>query len=275
MLAAMIRTGSGEPLVLLHGVLGSERMWRAVVPLLAPHYEVIAPTALGHRGGAVPRARPVHLRDIVDDAQALLDQLGLARAHLAGNSMGGWVALELARRDRARSVCALSPAGAWEVAAGTHDKSRRDLRATIRRTRLSRPLLAPPARSAAFRRWALRLSAAHGERVAPADVIGLADDLLGCTVGLDLLATDEQLEPLEPAPCPVTLAWGARDRVFPVGVHGARARALVPGARWLVLDDVGHVPMLDDPRRVASVIREACPPSRDLTDAPVAAQGER
>ena len=79
------------------------------------------------------------------------------------------------------------------------------------------------------------------------EFIGLADDLLGCVIGMDLLSTDEQLEPLAPAPCPVTLAWGARDRVFPVGVHGDRARALVPDARWVVLDDIGHVPMLDDP----------------------------
>jgi pimeloyl-ACP methyl ester carboxylesterase len=56
---------------------------------------------------------------------------------------------------------------------------------------------------------------------------------------------------LDLPPCPITLAWCAQDRIFPVDVYGARARELVPGARFIVLDDVGHVPMFDDPKVVA------------------------
>jgi pimeloyl-ACP methyl ester carboxylesterase len=97
----MLRQGKGPPLVLFHGVLCSERVWERVIPLVAPHHDTIALTALGHKGGNAARARPTRFSHVIDDAQETLDRLGIAKAHLAGNSMGGWVALELARRGRA------------------------------------------------------------------------------------------------------------------------------------------------------------------------------
>ncbi len=96
----MIRSGKGEPVVLLHGVTGSETMWRNVIPRLAPRYDTIALTALGHRGGR-PGGRGASVQDLVDDAERSLDELGLERPHLAGNSLGGWMTIELARRGRA------------------------------------------------------------------------------------------------------------------------------------------------------------------------------
>jgi pimeloyl-ACP methyl ester carboxylesterase len=115
-------------------------------------------------------------------------------------------------------------------------------------------MLPVAARSATVRRLALRDNAAHGERVAVEELIDLADDLIGCVVRDDLLRTREELAPLDPPPCPVTLAWSERDRILPLDLNGARARTLVPGARWVVLPDVGHVPMLDDPQLVADTI---------------------
>lgn len=252
----MLRQGSGDPLVLFHGITGSERMWRRVVPLLAERHDAIAVTALGHRGGT-PGFAGARITDVVDDAERALDDIGLDRPHLAGNSMGGWVALELARRGRAASVCALSPAGTWSIAEEGARTSTRLLRRIATLTRRTRRLLPVAARSATVRRLALRDNAVHGNRVTPSELIDLADDLLGCTVRDDLLSTREELAPLDPPPCPVTLAWSERDRVLPLDRNGARARRLVPGARWVVLPDVGHVPMLDDPELVARTILEA------------------
>ena len=150
----MLRQGSGEPLVLLHGVLRSERSWSHVVPLLATRHDVIVPTALGHNGGHPVTERPAsmeHIIDdaerpasmehIIDDAERLLDELGLEQAHLAGSSMGGWMAIEPARRGRARSVCALSPAGVWD--GDWEDKQRvfELLSTAVRDTRRSRAKL--------------------------------------------------------------------------------------------------------------------------------------
>ncbi len=243
--------------MLLHGILGSERMWRRVVPLLAGHYDVIAPTMLGHRGGRPATVRPVRLAHIVEDTQRLLDELGLGQVHLAGNSLGGRVALELARLGRAQTVCALSPSGTWQADSEDHRRATEDLRETVRAARRSRALLGLPAGSWRFRRWALRATATHGERVRPAELLGLTDDLLGCRVVEDLFEEASQLELLDPPPCPITLAWAACDRVFPLEINGARARELIPGARFIVLKDVGHVPMLDDPQLVAQTILAA------------------
>jgi pimeloyl-ACP methyl ester carboxylesterase len=249
----MLREGSGEPLVLLHGVTGSELMWRRVVPLLAPHHDTVALTALGHRGGR-PAGTGTRIADVIDDAERSLDELGFDRPHLAGNSMGGWVALELARRGRAASVCALSPAGCWDASSSEHRSTRTTLKRVVAMTRAGRRAMPVVARVPAVRRIAMRDSAVHGDRLTVAELVELADDLLGCTVRDDLLATSEQLAPLVPAPCPITLAWSEKDRILPIDVNGARARELVPDAEWTVLPDVGHVPMLDDPELVARVV---------------------
>jgi pimeloyl-ACP methyl ester carboxylesterase len=252
----MLRCGEGPPLVLFHGILGSESVWRHVAPLLAPHHDTIAPNALGHRGGPPVQVRPARITHVVDDAERMLDRLGIQRAHLAGNSMGGWVSLELARRGRALSVCALSPAGCWKPGLASKDRATRALAGTIRDVRLGRLAVPLLARSAGFRRWATRLVAVHGERLPASEVVELTDDLLACKVGNDLLDADDELAPFASLPCPVTLAWSGRDRIFPPGIHGAHARELVPGARWVVLEQAGHVPMLDAPELVARTILE-------------------
>jgi pimeloyl-ACP methyl ester carboxylesterase len=253
----MIRQGSGDPIVLFHGILGSERMWRGVVPLLARHHDTIALTALGHAGGPPALRRPARIVDVIDDAERALDSLGLETAHLVGNSMGGWVAIELARRGRARSVCAFSPGGFWGAPTTGTPRAVARLRRTIRDAQRGRPLLPFLARSGRFRRWAMQLNAVHGDRMTAAEVVGAADDLLGCAVAQDLLSTTESIAPFDRPPCPMTLVWTARDRVLPLSESSALARAGLPEARYLVLDDVGHVPMFDDSALVARTILDS------------------
>jgi pimeloyl-ACP methyl ester carboxylesterase len=246
---------AGEPMVLLHGVGMSAHAWEDVRPALERHHEVVALTALGHRGGAPPTKRPVSVRALVDHAERALDERGLARPHLAGHSLGGWMAIELARRGRARSVCAVSPAGFW--AAGTPEQTigTRRLRALYLRTRLASVLpLHLLLRAPVARRLALRGAAAHGDRIGAARALEAAKDLLGCTVFGDVLSTGEEIAPLDPLPCPVTLAWAGDDAVVPAAVNGAIARARLPGARFVTLPGLGHVAMVDDPEGVARAI---------------------
>jgi pimeloyl-ACP methyl ester carboxylesterase len=250
--------------------MGSERMWQDVAPLLGSDYEVIAPTALGHSGGPASLERPVGNRHIADAAERQMDELSLGRAHLVGNSMGGWMALELARRGRALSVCAISPAGMWPPI-GTASRPGADrLRQGLRMGRLTRPALPILYRSRGVRQFALRNAAANGASVSREQALQLTDDMLGCTIAEDILATDEHFAPLDPVPCPITIAWCELDRLFPEREFGARARERLPGARYVLLRNVGHVPMLDDPRLVAAVIREALAAA---TSAPAPAGG--
>src|SRR5690349_6553377 len=102
------RGGSGPPLELLHGFLDTWRIWELVLPALERRHDVLALTLAGHAGG--PALAGASLEDHVEQA---MDAAGLATAHIAGNSLGGYVALKLAARGRARSVVALAPAGGW------------------------------------------------------------------------------------------------------------------------------------------------------------------
>jgi pimeloyl-ACP methyl ester carboxylesterase len=260
-----LQCGSGSPLVLLHGVLGTPLMWHDTLPLLAAELRVVALPALGHLGGRACAQRPCRIAHVVDDVERSLDALGLGRVHVAGNSMGGWLALELARRGRARSVCALSPAGMWD-ASSSQREGRERLRATLRLTRWTRPLLPLLARSPAIRRFALRDNARHGERARPEDLVALADAVLACEVARDLLDTPEQLAPLA-VDCPVDVVWSELDRIFPLQPFAANARQRVPGARHLVLEGVGHVPMLDNPALVAHTILQTVRRVDDLAAA--------
>lgn len=256
--------GERTPLVLLHGVTMSGRVWREVVPHLAARHDVRTPTALGHRGGPVPQRRPVTVADLVDSCERYLDDAGLDRPHLAGSSLGGWMAIELARRGRAASVCAISPGGFWEPpsvgkGAGSGSGGRPPSAVRVltqaaalgRRTRHVAPL---GLRVPAVRRRALAGVAEHGERV-PADLaVQVVRDLVACTVLEDVLATTESIQRLDPLPCPVRLVWAGRDRLFPPHRTGPVARRLVPGAEYVELDGLGHVPMLDDPAAVAAQV---------------------
>ena len=253
----MRREGSGEPLVLLHGIICDGKVWRHVTPLLADEFDTIALNALGHFGGPRPTDRPATLAQMIDSAESQLDELGLDRPHLAGNSMGGWVALELARRGRAKSVCGLSPAGTWKIDWEDRERVYELLRTAIKESKRGRRLLPLLARSARFRRYATQNGAVHGDRVSRADLIDMVDATIGCEIAHDLLEDQQELEPLDPPPCPITLAWAEHDVLFPVDLYGTRAKELMPGAHFVVLEDTGHMPMLDDPKLVADTIRAA------------------
>src|SRR6202158_5310615 len=107
-----IHLGSGEPILLLHPFMMSQNVWKTVAPQLAEtgRYEVFAPTMLGHNGA--PRG-PFFLatRSLADHVESQLDALGWGTAHIVGNSLGGWVAFELERRGRARTLTGIAPGG--------------------------------------------------------------------------------------------------------------------------------------------------------------------
>lgn len=110
---APIHLGSGEPILLLHPFLLSQSVWKYVAPQLAQtgRYEVFAPTMAGHHGGA-PAPMLLDVTALADDIERRLDDLGWCTAHIVGNSLGGWVAFELERRGRARTLTGIAPRAA-------------------------------------------------------------------------------------------------------------------------------------------------------------------
>jgi pimeloyl-ACP methyl ester carboxylesterase len=251
----MSRAADRPAVVLLHGVTMSGRVWRPVAPLLEPHLDVHTPTSLGHRGGSAVEQSPTRVAHLVDDIERYLDAEGLERPHLAGNSLGGWMAIELARRGRASSVCAISPGGFWD------DRGQRGRDGTVRTLkriallgRMSRPFGVLPHLLPLSRRIAMADVAESADRLSPRHAASAVYDLAECVVLADVLTTHERVEPFDTLPCPMTVAWAERDRILPLRTLGQVARERIPQARFVILPGVGHVPMIDDPAMVADVV---------------------
>ena len=258
---ALYRAGHGEPLVLVHGFTATWRCWLPVLGLLAPRFEVIAPTLHGHDGGPTPPRVAHTLADAADHFEMLLDGLGVGTAHFAGNSMGGALSLELAKRGRARSVVAISPGGGWaefdsrevERIIRLFKRNRRSAKATERH---HVRLLARPG----FRRLGLRDVMARGHLVTAEEALRLVRSSVRCDVVDDVFATmrdgSGRVVDLDRIEVPTLVAWGELDRLLPMDRHATRFRTEIPGVEFRVLRGLGHTPMWDDPNRVAETIAD-------------------
>jgi pimeloyl-ACP methyl ester carboxylesterase len=250
------RSGAGEPLLLVHGLGVHWRVWEPLLSMLEPGFDVLAPDLPGFgESPQLPDGVRPDLIGLTDALERAMDDAGFATAHVAGNSLGGLLALELARRGRARTVCAFSPAGqarGWE---DTYVRTTlRALRALARALRQVTPVAA---RSAVLRTLTLGLVAGRPWRMEPdwAADLGLSyASSPGFVPVLRAFRLDESDAYYARIRCPVVIAWGSRDRLlFPR--QGPRFARTIPGARLVLLRGLGHAPMSDDPRLVAEVIR--------------------
>jgi pimeloyl-ACP methyl ester carboxylesterase len=253
------RAGTGTPLLLLHGIGAIWRVWSPVLPYLEPHHDVIVPTLAGHGGGPPldPQTAP-SIQALTDGVEDELDRLGLQQVHIAGNSLGGRIGIELARRGRARSLVLFSPPGAW--------RSQRSIELRATGVRLSLGALGRYASRAdaiaanGLLRWSLLAGqVAHPNRVPPEQLAAFirAGSLAPVVAPLLREFPVRQVQPLPAVrDYPVRLVWGDRDRVLPFDGFGAPMLERLPGAELIRLHGVGHVPMSDDPARVAKLILE-------------------
>jgi pimeloyl-ACP methyl ester carboxylesterase len=235
---------------LLHGFTDTWRTWSLVLDTLAARHDVLAVTLAGHAGGPP-------LGDLGDAVEAAMDEAGWETAHVAGNSLGGYVALQLAERGRARSVVALAPAGGWAV----DDASWRDVLAYFTtmqaQVRQVAPHAAAVAASADGRRAATQMICEHWEHLEPDLVEHLIVGAARCDGAAALIAQATQDGwPLDVAriDCPLRVVWGLQDRLLPWPSAAAAYRAAFPAADWIELDGVGHCPQLDAPLETAQLI---------------------
>jgi pimeloyl-ACP methyl ester carboxylesterase len=260
--AARYRAGEGEPLVLVHGFTATWRCWKPVLADLVPQFDVLAPTLHGHDGGPPPPTGPAHsTEEAADHLEKLLDEQGVGEAHFAGNSMGGALSLELAKRGRAKSVVAISPGGGWR--ADDTAEGERIIKWFERQRKLGErgakytPRLV---RRPGLRKLLLRDVMAHGELVSPREAVDLAEGSRNCTVVDDVFATIRSgtalLRDLDRISCPTLVVWGSKDRILPMDRHAARFREEIPGVQFRVLPGLGHTPMWDDAGLVAEIIAD-------------------
>ncbi|AWK09300.1 alpha/beta hydrolase [Streptomyces spongiicola] len=248
------RRGTGEPLLLLHGIGHHWQAWEPVLPLLAPEREVIAIDLPGFGSSpALPHGMSYGLPAVVPVLGALCEALGVERPHVAGNSLGGLLALELGRQRLVRSVTALSPAGFWSQAERRYAFG--TLLAMRRGARLvPEPVLGRLSRTAAGRAALTGTIYARPARRSPKAVVAETLALRDATGFRETLDAGRGVLFTSDVPdVPVTVAWGARDRLL-LRRQGVRAKQAIPGARLVRLPGCGHVPMNDDPALVARVI---------------------
>ncbi len=237
-----------KPLLLVHGLGGTTGIWDPVVPLLRERREVIAldMPGFGSEPPLPPQVEP-SAANLAADLRRRCLELGVERPHVAGNSLGGWVGLEMGRFGWAASVTALSPAGLWRQAGPPR---RSPARLWGRRLR---PLVSVALAIPRLRERALSSFVGHPDRVPPAAGRALVLGWLGAP-GYDAanLAMRTQIfDPVGyPSGIPVTIAWGELDRL--VGPPKPERRP--DGARFLVLPGVGHTPTWDDPQLVARTL---------------------
>jgi pimeloyl-ACP methyl ester carboxylesterase len=210
-------------------------------------------TLAGHAGGPPAGA---DADAVLDALEAAMDDAGFETAHLVGNSLGGYAALRLAERGRARSVVALAPAGGWAEG----DESYRDLldqQATLHEL-LGQiaPFADQIVADEAGRRQVTEMITVRFEHIPPGLLANLVVGAAACEAGPLLEIARRDGWPLEPERirCPVRIVWGAADQVLPWPSAAARFRAELPHADWVALDGVGHCPQLDVPLETAQLI---------------------
>ncbi len=248
------RVGSGEPIVLIHGIGHHWQAWLPVIEHLKAQREVIAIDLPGFGASPMPPpGTPAGVESLTALVGAFLDELGLDRPHVGGNSLGGWIAFELAKQGRVRSATGLSPAGFHNRAEGLFQRG--SLILTCRVSRLIAPdaerILARPR----IRRLAFMQFAAHPERIPLSELVpavrALADapwfDETLIAINRETFSDGDQIT------TPVTVAWGAEDRLL-LPHQAQRAARAIPAARNVTLSGCGHLPFHDDPRQVAQVL---------------------
>jgi pimeloyl-ACP methyl ester carboxylesterase len=244
---AFDRSGAGPSLVLLHPLGADRRVWDPLLPTLREQRQVICFDLPGFGESPPLTGTTPTPRALAGAVATALSALGIERPHIAGNSLGGWVALELGLAGIAETVTAIAPAGLWRAplkpkAALAHLAARAvsplagaiTSRPAGRRLLLSRSMARPeavPARDAAH------LVRAYG--AAP-----------GFTAANDAMRAG-RFEGLDRLPCPVTLVWPEHDRLI------SRPSRLPGTVRNVELAGCGHVPMWDAPAALAQVLLQS------------------
>ena len=251
------RGGSGSPLVCLHGFTDTWRTWELVLPELERHHDVLAPTLVGHAGGPSLEGEPDHAQ-LADAVERAMDDAGFDSAHLVGNSLGGYVALQVAARGRARSVVAFAPAGGWAEGDDSYKETLGFFAAMQDQLAGVAPHAEAIAASSEGRRRATEYITTNYEHIPAALISHQIRGAAGCEGARPLieyaLRAGYRLD-AESITCPVRIVWGTADKILPWPTAAARYRNdWLPNADWVELDGVGHCPQLDVPLEARQLI---------------------
>jgi pimeloyl-ACP methyl ester carboxylesterase len=243
------RRGTGPPLVLIHPLGCDRRVWDPVLDPLSAARTVITIDLPGF-GESAPLTETPTPAALAQALTRFLTEIDLDKPHVAGNSLGGWVALELALAGRVRSVTAIAPAGLWGRPLAPKPNIARALARTLAGP--ARPLLPLLTATSAGRRALLGGVMLHPELV-PA---GAAAHIVNAYATAPAFVAANQamraghFDGLARIEVPVTLAWPDHDRLV------SRPARLPPGVHSRVLAGCGHLAMWDAPDQVTELLLE-------------------
>jgi pimeloyl-ACP methyl ester carboxylesterase len=251
------RGGSGPPLLCIHGFTDTWRTWELVLPALEDRHEVLAITLAGHAGGPAIEG-PVSDATLADAVEAAMEQAGLESAHIVGNSLGGYVALQLASRGVAESVVAFAPAGGWAQGDRSYVETLEHFTKMQELLKAAEPHIDAILATSDGRRTATQYTTVNFEHI-PVDLLAhQMRGVVGCRAAGALIAHGlEEAWDLDAAriDCPVRIVWGTEDRLLSWPTAAARFREdWLPRADWVTLDGVGHCPQLDVPLEAAQLV---------------------
>jgi pimeloyl-ACP methyl ester carboxylesterase len=248
-----IESGAGRPLVLLHGIGMSGAAWNSVTPHLSAFRQVIVFDIAGFGlTPPLPTGVPPTSANLAAALETSVRAIGLdGPVDIAGNSLGGLVALDAARRGLARSVVAISPPGLWTDHPALHVKY---VFQTLRFLATNVPAtLRAIVRRSLLRELAFAVPISLGSRRMPTDdAVTAVNDLAAATGFEDTFACTAPPFSGHEITVPVTVAFGDRDCLI---LKKSRRREALPAhTRWVTMPNWGHVPMWIDPVGVAQLI---------------------
>ncbi|WP_083883726.1 alpha/beta fold hydrolase [Nocardia higoensis] len=262
-----LHIGSGDPLLLLHGFMLSPHCWEQTATLLGSHCEVFAPALAGHWGGPEAIGDTVDIAALADEVERQLDEMGWRTCHIAGNSLGAWVGVELARRNRARTLTLIAPTGGWNVPSLTQFRVALKFLSLVPLAHLGRKLAGFTARNPFSRRVALFVVAKNPSAVSRRDATAAITAAVNCRAMMPLIRGSLRAPlpgDLAELKTPVRLLLAEYDRFIPNRVYAQRyLRELPDSADRILVNRVGHVPMLEAPDRIATLIAEHVYASRN------------
>jgi pimeloyl-ACP methyl ester carboxylesterase len=250
------RTGSGKPLLLVHGLGGTSRSWSTISPALARTREVIALDLPGH-GQTPAEADSGTFDGLARSLDDWLGRQGLVDVDMVGSSMGARLVLEMARRGRASAVVALDPGGFWEGWERTFFRT--TIAASIRLVRALRPALPVITRSVAGRTALMAQLSAKPWALDPALISQELKSFVNTTTFDALvrnLATGPTQQGTANTSAPVVIGWGRKDRLC-LPRQADRAVAAFPRAKLHWFERSGHFPLWDEPQETVRIILEA------------------
>ncbi|MTE11695.1 alpha/beta fold hydrolase [Nocardia aurantiaca] len=255
-----LHTGSGEPLLLLHGFMMSPHCWEQVAQRMSSHCEVFAPAFTGHWGGPDLEGWYLDVSALADRVEDQLDEIGWRTCHIAGNSLGGWVGFELARRGRARTLTAIAPAGGWQNPSALQLRVGLKFLSLVPFLEIGKRLPAAIAYSGLVRQAVALLLAKNTEAASRAAIEAAITSAMHCRATLPMLVSGLRfpaLEHLATLRTPVRLLMCEHDRIIPNRLYARRFLDELPeSADRILVHGVGHVPMLEAPDRIATLIAE-------------------